>query len=1199
MHSKKVSRYKGVLTGTGGRCSVGIAVGLKSTLLANPMDFTNSGLPCGAMRGRRGRGSGRRPGRPRKQLASPVQETSPRRQRTGPSRSCKSPGSVTLRSRLEIVLEAVRNNNDAWLFAVPLDEEMCPGYFSIVKEPMDLTVICERVENGTYSCKEEFVSDFKRMVENCAFYNGLQSEIATKGYRLWVTMLDALHTACCDDDDSSKAGACTARENKSKEALESRLHVPEHVATPAAAAAASSRSGPSKPRTPRGSKQVMRSTRSAISGENDTEEDNDDDDDDFAAPPAKRQRGRPPKRGRGRGVRRATPRAAPSRATPAKNSALEALSKATRKALEDSADLTYDICRLNGDFEANSDVAGYFPDLNVAGTHSHPADLLVRFQGSPDQSGGYTIAESPGSTSTDSTSTGGPSEDGTSTDSTSTDTTSTDGSSTDDSDARSPQVSDDGRKDDGSTSATIDSDSDGNAGPTESSDEEDNRDQSGCSDPVNSVTEAEHPDDDKTMACEGTAEASVRTQDEVITTESLRTVVRSSVGSDSPVRGTSPRGDNADSIEPMTAKTNSLNLTISTAMVTDTKQIYTSTSVVMPPRCRSVPPVRFTQTNLYFPVTAARASSLGNSGSIAPGTNTERAEEAPVTPSIEFFAEKAEVRATENQPDVLTTELHEVCNDKQPGSAEKDTANSLSKDSSDIPEQDASTPSQSAASHDTATPLDDDKSPTAVAPHSPADENCAVPLSLPPREDERMPPETVASFHRPSNVLPDSIKTRERMAVRLPADLQGVEPEFYYGLDSPKSSFSFSSGYLSEDALSPMRFHSSGSPLPQLSPSRLSPLLSKPSPPAKGVSPDPVAQPTSPSKGERREASSQVLKEVALEGKAPTGDDKRAPDVGRCERDVVPLSSSSSPPMNAPTPLQKMSALVADIPSPSTRHAAFFPCVYTPPAVAVSSSYCGPRKQGRTVTTAFKPVAGPASHVGGLRSVPSSCIPRPVPTQPGPYAAQRPVLQQEPVAYFIPAQGGFQALPFHHMALPGGHHNVVTPLYNWDSSIGGMPVPWGCPQVIYPTQPLFLPDVSPEAQRTALRNAPWLRGRSRPSFQQQHTEPLLQTTTRAPTKCADSSSTMASTSLQAEPSIPPPTTTKSQCHSGKATAGCDILSLAWSRAFGTPYQAAPQPVMVAPPAQQRPFFQQERYAAILPRENATPETTSQYTRLTP
>ncbi|KAH9372695.1 hypothetical protein HPB48_007778 [Haemaphysalis longicornis] len=674
------------------------------------------------MRGRRGRGSGRRPGRPRKQLASPVQETSPRRQRTGPSRSCKSPGSVTLRSRLEIgyfsIVKVCLERLAAGCRCLN------PRFRSSVQEPMDLTVICERVENGTYSCKEEFVSDFKRMVENCAFYNGLQSEIATKGYRLWVTMLDALHTACCDDDDSSKAGACTARENKSKEALESRLHVPEHVATPAAAAAVSSRSGPSKPRTPRGSKQVMRSTRSAISGENDTEEDNDDDDDDFAAPPAKRQRGRPPKRGRGRGVRRATPRAAPSRATPAKNSALEALSKATRKALEDSADLTYDICRLNGDFEANSDVAGYFPDLNVAGTHSHPADLLVRFQGSPDQSGGYTIAESPGSTSTDSTSTGGPSEDGTSTDSTSTDTTSTDGSSTDDSDARSPQVSDDGRKDDGSTSATTDSDSDGNAGPTESSDEEDNRDQSGCSDPVNSVTEAEHPDDDdKTMACEGTAEASVPTQDEVITTESLRPVVRSFVGSDSPK-----------------------------------KQKY------------------------------------------------ERQKTNPM-----FLRRSCMKSAMPNSLVAQTRTLQTVC--------QRTALTFLSKTHPP--------PSQSAASHDTVTPLDDDKSPTAVAPHSPADENCAVPISLPPREDERMPPETVASFHRPSNVLPDAIKTRERMAVRLPADLQGVEPEFYYGLDSPKSSFSFSSGYLSEDALSPMRFHSSGSPLPQLSPSRLSPLLSK------------------------------------------------------------------------------------------------------------------------------------------------------------------------------------------------------------------------------------------------------------------------------------------------------------------------------------------------------------------------------------
>lgn len=43
------------------------------------------------------------------------------------------------------------------------------------KEPMDLSLIAKRVEDGLYTSREAFVKDFKRMVENCAFYNGLQS----------------------------------------------------------------------------------------------------------------------------------------------------------------------------------------------------------------------------------------------------------------------------------------------------------------------------------------------------------------------------------------------------------------------------------------------------------------------------------------------------------------------------------------------------------------------------------------------------------------------------------------------------------------------------------------------------------------------------------------------------------------------------------------------------------------------------------------------------------------------------------------------------------------------------------------------------------------------------------------------------------------------------------------------------------------
>lgn len=40
---------------------------------------------------------------------------------------------------------------------------------------MDLSLITKRIEKGVYTSKDAFVKDFKRMVENCAFYNGLQS----------------------------------------------------------------------------------------------------------------------------------------------------------------------------------------------------------------------------------------------------------------------------------------------------------------------------------------------------------------------------------------------------------------------------------------------------------------------------------------------------------------------------------------------------------------------------------------------------------------------------------------------------------------------------------------------------------------------------------------------------------------------------------------------------------------------------------------------------------------------------------------------------------------------------------------------------------------------------------------------------------------------------------------------------------------
>ena len=56
-----------------------------------------------------------------------------------------------------------------------MDPEQVPGYYSVIKEPMDLKTMDNRVESNYYKTLEMFSADFTRMVENCRTFNDPKS----------------------------------------------------------------------------------------------------------------------------------------------------------------------------------------------------------------------------------------------------------------------------------------------------------------------------------------------------------------------------------------------------------------------------------------------------------------------------------------------------------------------------------------------------------------------------------------------------------------------------------------------------------------------------------------------------------------------------------------------------------------------------------------------------------------------------------------------------------------------------------------------------------------------------------------------------------------------------------------------------------------------------------------------------------------
>ncbi|CAH0578178.1 unnamed protein product [Chrysodeixis includens] len=85
------------------------------------------------------------------------------------------------------VLKQLTTHDDAWPFMDPVEEEYAPNYYAVIRRPMDLRKMEERLDSGYYTDFSMFKADFKLIVNNCRLYNGQDNE--------YTMMVDNLQTA--------------------------------------------------------------------------------------------------------------------------------------------------------------------------------------------------------------------------------------------------------------------------------------------------------------------------------------------------------------------------------------------------------------------------------------------------------------------------------------------------------------------------------------------------------------------------------------------------------------------------------------------------------------------------------------------------------------------------------------------------------------------------------------------------------------------------------------------------------------------------------------------------------------------------------------------------------------------------------------------------------------------------------------------
>ena len=74
-------------------------------------------------------------------------------------------------SLLVTLLSALQTSSSAWPFLQPVNGEEVQDYYSVIKEPMDLSTMEQKLEKDQYESVEDFIKDVLLLVRNCRRYN--------------------------------------------------------------------------------------------------------------------------------------------------------------------------------------------------------------------------------------------------------------------------------------------------------------------------------------------------------------------------------------------------------------------------------------------------------------------------------------------------------------------------------------------------------------------------------------------------------------------------------------------------------------------------------------------------------------------------------------------------------------------------------------------------------------------------------------------------------------------------------------------------------------------------------------------------------------------------------------------------------------------------------------------------------------------
>ncbi|OHT17677.1 Bromodomain containing protein [Tritrichomonas foetus] len=93
----------------------------------------------------------------------------------------KKPPPTGLARILNDIWKKVSQRDTQKIFAYPVTEDIAPGYFNVVKHPIDLSVIKAKLHDDEYQTLQQFRDDMRLMFTNCLTYNPKTTYVYQQG----------------------------------------------------------------------------------------------------------------------------------------------------------------------------------------------------------------------------------------------------------------------------------------------------------------------------------------------------------------------------------------------------------------------------------------------------------------------------------------------------------------------------------------------------------------------------------------------------------------------------------------------------------------------------------------------------------------------------------------------------------------------------------------------------------------------------------------------------------------------------------------------------------------------------------------------------------------------------------------------------------------------------------------------------------